>query len=367
MQYQDFYGRKISRLGLGGLRFPEVEGTPNVIDRQAGQKVVDAAVANGINVFDTAYSYQDGDSEKFLGEALSKYPRDSFILGTKFYVAYSDDIEAVFEAQLKRCKVEYFDYYMLHCLDEGTIKDYMDEEKGYLAYLLKQKEMGRIHRLGFSSHAAPETLERFLNWYDDFDMALIQLNYLDWTMLEGKQQYEILKKHGIPVWVMEPMKGGSLSSLNKEAADLLKKADPQASLSAWGFRFLQGLSGVQVVFSGMSDAAQVAENAEIFDAANPLQETEQEVLKSAAAAFMKTMGVPCSGCRYCSGICPAGLDIPLLLKGYNEHCISGETWKIGLLSETKSASECLSCGACIARCPQKIDIPAVMKKISAAG
>lgn len=367
MQYQDFYGKKISTLGLGGLRFPAVDGDPNRIDRAAGQKVVDAAMQQGINVFDTAWSYQDGDSERFLGEALTKYPRESFLLGTKFYVAYSSDIEMVFETQLKRCGVDYFDFYMLHCLDEDTISDYMDPNKGYLNYLLRQKEAGRIGRLGFSSHAAPETLERFLNWYDDFDMALIQLNYLDWNLLDGKRQYELLTEHDIPVWVMEPMKGGSLSTLNEKAAGILKEAAPTASLSSWGFRFLQGLPGVQTVFSGMSDVSQVIENATLFGAPKSLSAAERKTLQRAADAFLKTMGVPCSGCRYCCGICPAGLEIPLLIKGYNEQNITGSTWKIGMLSETKGASACLSCGACLSRCPQKIDILGVMKKLAEQG
>jgi predicted aldo/keto reductase-like oxidoreductase len=326
--------------------------------------VVDTAISCGINCFDTAHSYQNEDSERFLGEALSKYPRDSYYLSTKFYVEYSDDIEATFEAQLKRCQTDYFDFYMLHCLDENTITAYMDKKHDYLGYLLRQKEKGRIRNIGFSSHAAPETLKRFLDWYDQFDMALIQLNYLDWIMLEARRQYEILVEHGIPVWVMEPMKGGSLSTLNKEAAAVLKAVAPKRSLSSWGFQFLQGLSEVQVVLSGMSTVSQVMENAAIFDACNPLNNQERAALSRAAAIFMETMGVPCTSCRYCCSACPADLDIPLLIKGYNEQKISGSTWKIANLSEAKSPTTCLSCGSCVKRCPQKIDIPQVMKRFS---
>lgn len=183
-------------------------------------------------------------------------------------------------------------------------------------------------------------------------------------MLEAKRQYEILVEHGVPVWVMEPMKGGSLSTLNEEAAAVLKALAPQRSLSSWGFQFLQGLSEVQVVLSGMSTVSQIMENAAIFDDCDPLDDQEQAALSRAAAIFMETMGVPCTSCRYCCSACPADLDIPLLIKGYNEQKISGSTWKIANLSEAKSPAACLSCGACVKRCPQKIDIPQVMKRFS---
>lgn len=365
MRYKDFKGSAISTLGLGGLRFPTEKGAPNRIDRKAAQAVVDAAVACGINYFDTAYSYQNGDSERFLGEALSKYPRESYFLATKFYVAYGTDIEAVFEEQLRRCGVDYFDFYLFHCLDEGTITAYTDPERDYLGYLLKQKEAGRIRNIGFSSHALPETLERFLDWYDRFDMALIQLNYLDWTLLNAKRQYELLTEHGIPVWVMEPMKGGRLSVLNENAAAVLKAASPERSIPSWGFRFLQGLPNVQTVLSGMSTAEQVLDNARTFEKFDPLSRDEEAALNTAAEIFIKHLGVPCSGCRYCCDTCPAGLDIPLLIRGYNEKNISGSTWKIGNLSEAKSADECIGCGTCLSRCPQKINVPEIMKKIAA--
>lgn len=276
MRYKDFKGESISTLGLGGLRFPMEKDNPSRIDRAEAQKIVDAAISCGINYFDTAYSYQNGDSERFLGEALSKYPRDSYYLATKFYVAYSTDIEAVFEEQLKRCNVDYFDFYLFHCLDEGTIGAYTDQNRDYLGYLLKQKKAGRIRNIGFSSHALPDTLERFLDWNDQFDMALIQLNYLDWTLLNAKRQYELLTEHGIPVWVMEPMKGGRLSTLNEKASAILKSISPGRSISSWGFRFLQGLPNVQTVLSGMSTIEQVLDNARTFEKFDPLSETEKK-------------------------------------------------------------------------------------------
>ena len=253
---------------------------------------------------------------------------------------------------------------MLHCLDEETIEPYMDEDRDYLGYLIRQKEAGRIRNIGFSSHAKTETLKRFLDWYDRFDMALIQLNYLDWKLLDGCSQYEILKEHNIPVWVMEHMKGGILSALNEEAAGILKAEAPSASISSWGFRFLYSLDNVQTVLSGMSSVEQVKENAELFDRLMSLDENEMKTLMKASDVFIKGMGVPCSGCGYCRGLCPVGIDIPLMIKAFNEHSVGGETWKIEGLSCAVSASECVSCGACVKRCPQNIQIPEFLERFN---
>ncbi len=365
MYYKQFQDINISALGLGSLRLPMEHGNKNRIDRIEAQKVIDCALASGINYIDTAYTYQSGDSEIFLGEALAKHPRDSYYLATKFYAAASSDIRNVFEEQLRRCRTDYFDFYLLHGMDENYISDYMDEEKNYIGYLLEQKRAGRIRYLGFSSHAAPDTLARFLHWNDCFDMALIQLNYLDWTILDAKRQYEILTRHGIPVWLMEPLKGGRLSTLNQEAADILKAAAPERSLSSWSFRFLMGLDNVQTVLSGMSTVEQVLDNIKTYDHCDPLDEQEQKALQQAVSIFMKELGVPCSGCRYCCDTCPAELDIPLLIKGYNEHNVSGEMWRVADLDHRKHGpEECLQCGACLKHCPQKIDIPGIMRKFA---
>lgn len=360
MYYKNFQSFHLSALGMGSLRLPMEKENPDRIDRKAAGSVIEQALAGGINYFDTAYTYQNGDSERFLGEALSKYPRDSYYLATKYYAAANPDIEKVFEEQLNRLQTDYFDFYLLHSMDENFISAYMDEEKNYLGYLLEQKKAGRIRYLGFSSHAAPDTLERFLSWYDGFDMALIQLNYLDWTLLDGKRQYEILEKHGIPVWVMEPLKGGRLSVLNRTAAEILKEAEPERSLSSWSLRFLMGLERVQMVLSGMSTVQQVLDNLKTFEKPEPLSEQEQKILRKAADAFLEEMGVPCSGCRYCCPVCPAGLDIPLLIQGYNECRISGQTWRIASLDHADGPDRCLQCGACKKHCPQKIDIPGTM-------
>lgn len=365
MLYKQFQDIQISTLGLGSLRFPLEEGSKTRIDRSAAQRVIDCALGNGINYVDTAYTYNKGDAEVFLGEALKSHPRDSYLLASKFYVKVTKDIRSVFEEQLRRCQTDYFDFYLFHSLDEKCIDLYTDQELDYLGYLQEQKKNGRIRYLGFSSHAQPDTLERFLQWFPGFDMAQIQANYLDWKILDAKKQYEILEKYGIPTWIMEPLKGGRLVNLSPDAAAILKEAEPEASLASWSFRFLMGQPNIQTVLSGMSTVEQVEENVRIFSEMKPLNEEELKILQKAADIFVKKMGVPCSACRYCCETCPAGLDIPQLIKGYNEYCISGETWKVsGAHSFTKGPSECLGCGACERHCPQRIHIPEIMRRFA---
>lgn len=290
MYYKKFHSLNLAALGLGALRLPMEKDNPNRIDREEGRKVIDQALSSGINYIDTAYTYQNGDSERFLGEVLSDYPRDSYYLATKFYAAANPDIQTVFEEQLKRLHTDYFDFYLLHGMDENFISDYMDKDKNYLGYLLEQKKAGRIHYLGFSSHAAPDR-----------------------------------------------------------------------SLSSWAFRFLMGLPHVQMVLSGMSTVEQVLDNVMTFNKLEPLSEQEREVLRKVSGRFLEEMGVPCSACRYCCPACPAGLDIPLLIQGYNERRISGETWRLASLDNTAGPETCLQCGACRKYCPQKIDIPGTMR------
>lgn len=366
MYCKPFHDLQLSALGLGSLHLPAHPGEPNHIHRAQAQAVLDAAMDRGVNYIDTALTYHEGDSERFLGEALSRYRRDSYCLATKFYAAPGRQIETCFEEQLRRCRTDYFDIYLLHSVDEIRFPLYTGENAGYLEFLLRQKELGRIRYLGFSSHAAPALLRQFLDWYDGFDMALIQLNYLDWTLLDARGQYEILKERNIPIWVMEPLKGGRLSRLNDRAAAILRQAAPDRSLASWGFRFLMGLEQVQVVLSGMASVEVVEENCATFQRPDPLSEGERAVLDQAARAYLETMGAPCSACRYCCPGCPAELDIPLLIRGYNERQVVGSTWRVQTFGAAKSAADCLQCGACLAKCPQKIDIPKIMAALAAA-
>lgn len=363
MFYKDFKGNQISVLGFGVMRLPTDPNIPAIFDREAGQRLIDRAIELGVNYFDTAHLYQKKDSEKFLGEALKKYPRDSYYLATKFYGSPKRDIRKTFFEQLERLQTDYVDFYLLHCLEEDTFKLYTDPERDYLGFLRQMRSEGRIRYLGFSTHASPKMLEEFLAYDDGFDMALMQLNYVDWNLLDAKGQYEILTRHNIPVWVMEPLKGGRLATLNEAACGILREADPQRSIPSWGFRYLMGLPNVQTVLSGMGSLQMVEDNAATFSEYRPLDGQEQEVLEKARAAFIDDLGVPCSGCRYCCDDCPQELDIPLLIRYFNEKSLGGEAWKIPGLEQTKGAEHCLQCGACREHCPQKINIPEVMAKL----
>ena len=199
MYYNEFKGKKISALGFGGLRFPMEKNNPKRIDRNAAKELIRLAMEGGINYFDTAFTYQNGDSERCLGEILSSYPRESFFFATKYYAGLDIRIEEAFQIQLERTGMKYFDFYLLHSLDENFARIYTDPQMDHLGFLLKQKKAGLIKNIGFSSHADPDTLSKFLDWYDGFDMAVIQLNYLDWTLLNAKKQYEILTQHHIPI------------------------------------------------------------------------------------------------------------------------------------------------------------------------
>ena len=361
--YKDFKGNKISTLGLGVMRLPSADGDPNKIDRVEGGKVIDRAIELGVNYFDTSHIYQKTDSERFLGEVLKKYPRDSYYLATKVYGSPNRDIRKTFAEQLERLQTDYVDFYLLHSLDDETFPLYTDPERGYIAFLQEMRAAGKIRYLGFSTHISPEKLEQFLQYFDGFDMALMQLNFVDWELLNAKRQYEILTAHNLPVWVMEPMKGGKLAVLNDAARKILKDAAPERSIPSWGFRYLIGLPNVQTVLSGMGSVEMIEDNAATFHEHKPLDEQEQEILRQAHDAYICDMGVPCSGCRYCCDNCPEELNIPLLISAYNEFSITGKTWRIVGLDKTKGPEYCIECGACMRHCPQKIRIPEVLKKL----
>ena len=363
MFYKDFKGNKISTLGLGVMRLPSADGDPNKIDRVEGGKVIDRAIELGVNYFDTSHIYQKTDSERFLGEVLKKYPRDSYYLATKVYGSPNRDIRKTFAEQLERLQTDYVDFYLLHSLDDETFPLYTDPERGYIAFLQEMRAAGKIRYLGFSTHISPEKLEQFLQYFDGFDMALMQLNFVDWELLNAKRQYEILTAHNLPVWVMEPMKGGRLAVLNDAARKILKDAAPERSIPSWGFRYLIGLPNVQTVLSGMGSIEMIEDNAATFHEHKPLDEQEQEILRQAHDAYICDMGVPCSGCRYCCDNCPEELNIPLLISAYNEFSITGKTWRIVGLDKTKGPEYCIECGACMRHCPQKIRIPEVLKKL----
>ena len=255
MKMNEACGVTLSRLGFGCMRLPlAADGR---IDDHELQHMVDYAVAHGVNYFDTAWPYHGGHSELAVGKALSKYPRDSWYLADKYpghQIASAYNPAEIFEEQLKKCGVEYFDFYLLHNVYENSFGVYTDPKWDILNYFKEQKRLGRIRHLGFSSHARPDTLEKFLDYAgDSMEFCQIQLNYLDWTLQDAKAKYDLLTARNIPVWVMEPLRGGKLASLAEEDEDRMQALRPEESIASWSFRWLQNLPNVKMVLSGMSD------------------------------------------------------------------------------------------------------------------
>lgn len=369
MLYKDFQGLKLSSLGLGTMRLPNKGVDSDVpVDEEETAKMVDYAIKNGINYFDTAWGYHNGESEKVIGKILSKYPRDSFYLATKFPgydLSNMDKVEEIFEKQLEKCKVDYFDFYLFHNVYEKNVDPYLDPKYGILDYLLKQKENGRIKHLGFSVHGSLDVLKKFLNAYGKhMEFCQIQLNYLDYDFQDAKAKVELLNEYNIPIWVMEPLRGGKLAKLPEEQENKLKALRPDTTTVEWAFRFLQSIPGVTMVLSGMSTMEQLQENIKIFSEDKPLNEEEMNTLLEIAKGMLKGNILPCTACRYCTSHCPMGLDIPKLLALYNEHCFTGGGFiapmAISALPEDKRPSACIGCKSCEAVCPQQLKISEAM-------
>ena len=366
MKYKELCGEKISRLGMGNMRLPTVgEGMMAPIDEEKALEIIDYVYKSGVNYFDTAYMYHGGNSERFVGKALKRYPRDSYFLASKMPdgpLSQGRTPQDVFEEQLERCGVDHFDFYLIHNVNERSIGVFTDPDKGVIPYLLEQRRIGRIKHLGFSSHSSPDTLRKFMDTYDFAEFVQIQLNYLDWEMQDAKQQYEIITSHGVPVWVMEPCRGGRLASLCPAADQILKDAAPGHTVASWAFRWVSGLPNVGVVLSGMTMLEQAKNNVATFEEGAALTDAEQDTLAQALKIFRSEVNVPCTACHYCDG-CPMGLDIPKLLAIYNQFKVEpGFTVMMALdaIDNAHKPASCIGCGACAAKCPQNIEIPSVM-------
>ena len=373
MIYREFQGLKLSALGMGAMRLPVMDGDDSRIDEEAAKAMVDYAMAHGVNYYDTAWGYHGGQSELVMGRALKKYPRDSFYLATKFPgydLSNMDKAEEIFEKQLEKCGVEYFDFYLFHNVCEMNIDAYLDPKYGIHEYLMRQKENGRIRHLGFSAHGSCDVMRRFLEAYGkDMEFCQIQLNYLDWKFQDAENKVKLLDEYRIPVWVMEPLRGGKLASLAEEDEAKLTALRPEEKIPAWAFRFLQSLPEVTVTLSGMSNMEQLQENIRTFGEERPLNEEERQTLLDIADGMVKKIAVPCTACHYCVSHCPQGLDIPHLLSLYNEHSFTGGGFiapmALSAISKDKWPSACIGCRSCEAVCPQQIKISEVMADFAA--
>lgn len=366
MIYRDFQDIKLSALGFGAMRLPVIDGNEEeTIDEKQVEAMVAYAIEHGVNYFDTAYGYHDGKSEVVMGKALSAYPRESYYLADKFPgydLSNMDKVEEIFEEQLKRCGVDYFDFYLFHNVYEKNIDPYLDPKYGIMEYLLKQKEAGRIRHLGFSAHGRYDTMKRFLDAYGEhLEFCQIQLNYLDWKLQDAKAKVELLNEYQIPVWVMEPLRGGKLASLSEENEAKLKAVRPEEGIPAWAFRFLQSVKGVTVTLSGMSNMEQMKDNIHTFEEDQPLDDTEMKALLEVADNMLDTL--PCTACRYCVTHCPKSLDIPTLLLLYNEARFTNGLithMAVEALPEEKRPDQCIGCRSCEAVCPQQLEIAGAM-------
>ena len=365
MIYTDFQQKKLPLLGFGAMRLPLIPGT-NQIDQEHTEKMVDYAMAHGVNYFDTAYPYHGGLSEVVISRILKKYPRESYYLADKYpghQLASAYDPADIFEDQLKKCGVEYFDFYLLHNVCELSMPAYTSPKWGIVDYFIEQKKLGKIKHLGFSSHGKPALLKDFLDTYGkDMEFCQIQLNYLDWTLQSAKEKVELLNSYNMPIWVMEPVRGGKLAVLDEKNTEKLHAMRPDESTAAWGFRFLQGIKGVTMVLSGMSNFEQMVDNVKTFEGEKPLSEEELKTLFDIAEGLKNA--VPCTACRYCTDGCPMGLDIPMLISVYNDIKFAPTTINamiIESLPEDKRPSACVGCGACTHACPQGLNIPEIMK------
>ncbi len=369
MLYNEACGERLSRLGFGCMRLPQT--ADKAIDENELQRMVDCAIERGVNYFDTAWPYHGGHSELAIGKALAKYPRERWYLADKYpghQISASYDPAAIFEQQLKKCGVEYFDFYLLHNVYENSYGVYTDPKWGILDYFKEQKRLGRIKHLGFSTHARPDTLEKFLDYAGDaVEFCQIQLNYLDWTLQDAKAKYELLTQRGIPVWVMEPLRGGRLAALGEADEARLKALRPEESIASWSFRWLQNLPNVKMVLSGMSCLAQMEDNIATYTGGAAQTPDEAAALAEIAEGLKNAL--PCTRCRYCCDGCPMGLDIPMLIHAYNDLKFASSMtvpMQMDALPEDKRPSNCVACGACAAVCPQKIDIPAAMAELADA-
>jgi predicted aldo/keto reductase-like oxidoreductase len=394
-------GDTISVLGFGCMRLPMQESAPlpmgPEVDEAKAIALLDYAYQNGVNYFDTAWPYHQGVSETVVGKALKKYPRESFKLTDKIPGFLNPDkskASEIFNEQLRRCQVEYFDYYLCHSLLNKDQFIDIYERGGVLDFLFQQKEKGRIRNLGWSFHGDMETLDHLLGCGVDWDVAQLQLNYHD--VLKGyithhsvKQlltrepaqpaiALERLVERKIPVIVMEPLLGGRLGNLTKKAASILQKANPTASVASWAFRFVAGLSNILTVLSGMNLLEHLQDNMKAYAPYQPLTKDELAALNAALDVFASEEYIPCTGCGYCVP-CPADINIPWVFKLYNrtvgdEYVPPKERAKDSKivfdakyeaeLKDLVQADNCLMGGECMNHCPQGITVPDRMTQIS---
>lgn len=367
LRKMDKLGIETSLLGFGCMRFPvTAEGK---IDEPEAQKMLDKAIAAGVNYIDTAYPYHGGESEPFVGKALKKYDRSSLYIATKlpcWEVKTLEDVDRIFAEQLSRLQTDYIDFYLLHALEKNRFDQMV--ELGVVERLVQLKEEGKIRYLGFSFHDDYETFERIIN-YRDWDFCQIQLNYMDTEIQAGMRGYRLAEEKNVPMVIMEPIKGGSLAAFAEDITGMFKELDPEASVASFALRWVGTLPNIKVILSGMSTMEQVEDNLKTFAEFKPLSEKESETIDNIVKLINSRVQNGCTGCRYCMP-CPAGVDIPANFRVWNTYhmyqnygMVKGQ-WERGL-GDAKQAKNCVKCGKCEKECPQKLNIRADLEKVQA--
>ena len=361
----DKLGIETSLLGYGCMRFPTTaEGK---IDREAAEKLLDKAYEQGVNYFDTAYPYHNGESESFVGSVLKKYDRSSFYLATKlplWGVQKLEDVDRIFFEQLDRLQMDYVDFYLMHAVRKSTWDKMV--ELGVVKRLEELKEQGKIRYLGFSFHDSYEVFEEVLR-YRDWDFCQIQLNYMDTEIQAGMKGYALTEELNIPLVIMEPVKGGSLAAFAEDITSKFRALDPAASTASFALRWVASLPNVKVVLSGMSNLEQVEDNLATFSEFKPLNEQEKDTIQEIVDLINSRVKSGCTGCGYCLP-CPAGVAIPVNFRVWNTYHMYQNynmvqwSWE-NELGEEKQAKNCIKCGKCENACPQKLAIRADLEKV----
>ena len=365
---KQFKNIEISRLGLGNMRLPcktpiKRESNP-LIDYNKAQELVDMAYENGVNYFDTAYMYHAGKSEKFIGQALKKYPRESYYLADKLPIWMCKrpaDMQKIFDKQLQRTGIDCFDFYLLHSLDKGNFEKC--EKYGAYDFLLEKQKQGLIKNIGFSFHGTIDDLKTIVAAHH-WDFAQIQMNYLDWKNQDAKTQYEILTEAGIPVIVMEPVRGGKLADVPKRVEELFKNNAPDKSIASWAIRFCATHDNVLTILSGMNAKEQMLDNLQSLTDFVPMTDVELKICQNAASIINESEIIPCTGCDYCAD-CPKSVKISTIFDVYNklktgEYTADQAKEKYAQIDVNHT--QCVACGKCKEHCPQSIDIPKMLSE-----
>ncbi len=366
-----YLGESIPKLGFGLMRLPKLEGEK--IDIEQVKQMVDLFMDAGFRYFDTAYGYNDGDSERAAKAALiDRYPRDSFYFATKLpaWVAKSkEDAQQMFYTSLERTGAGYFDFYLLHNLGKGRSESF--DNYDIWNFLAARKAEGLIRHLGFSMHATADMLDEVLTAHPEMEFVQLQINYADWESesVQSRKCYEVARKHGKPVIIMEPVKGGLLASLPEGAAEPLLEAAPEKSQASWALRFAASLDGLVTVLSGMSNVQQMRDNLELMRNFSPLNESERAALAKTQAYLAAVPTVPCTGCSYCTKGCPQEISIPGIFSAYNLYKVyqnvANAKRSYGFATRGKGkAADCIECAQCESVCPQSIPIIEELKNAS---